>query len=275
MPTASQLSNAYSAEYYGQGKDKFGGTIEKILDAFKRQRANRLDRRMEGPGKILDIGCGNGRFLSFMRDLGHQIYGLEMVGASADRAGEIAGLQLKLGHLEADDFSLNTFDAITLYHVFEHLTEPKKYLKIISDILKPGGYLVMSFPNIDSFQSRLFKGNWFHLDPPRHLFFFKPKDFRSEMSKYGLDTINERHFSIEYNPYGWQQSILNLLCKKRDVLYEHMKHNEAYVKDYPAVNLSLQSLWYKASAPIFIGLDLFDAVMRKSGTVELLLRKSF
>ena len=117
-----------------------------------------------------------------MQQLGHQIYGVEMPGGSADRAKKIEGLTLKLGHLRIHDFEPNTFDAITLHHVFEHLTEPKRYLEIICEILKPGGHLVISFPNIDSFQSRFFKGNWFHLDPPRHLFFFTPDDFKKQIA---------------------------------------------------------------------------------------------
>ena len=69
---------------------------------------------MNKPGKVLDLGCGNGRFLLFMQQLGHEIYGVEMAGCSAERAKRVAGLSLKVGLLEPDDFAPNTFDAITL-----------------------------------------------------------------------------------------------------------------------------------------------------------------
>ena len=80
--------------------------------------------------------------------------------------------------LEKNDFAPQSFDAVTLIHVFEHLPDPRQTLEIISEILKKDGILMMSFPNIDSFQSRIFKGKWLHIDPPRHLFFFSPKDFK-------------------------------------------------------------------------------------------------
>ena len=148
-----------------------------------------------------------------------------------------------------------------------------RYLEIISRIIKPGGYVVMAFPNIDSFQSRLFKGNWFHLDPPRHLFFFSRKDFVHHMAEYGLSKIKEKHFSLEYNPYGWQQSILNKVFGKRDILYEHLKNNKIYVKDYSPLDLAVQKLWLTLSIPLFVGQDVFDSIFRKGGTVEFILQK--
>ena len=119
----------------------------------------------------------------------------------------------------------------------------------------------------------LFKGDWFHLDPPRHLFFFSPKDFVHHMAGYGLSKIREKHFTLEYNCYGWQQSILNKVCRKRDVLYEHLKNNKTYVEDYSSLNLGLQSLWSKLSIPLFVGVDVFDSILRKGGTVEFILQK--
>ena len=64
--------NAYSSEYYGEGEEKFNGGVERILDHFRKQRAVRLNHYMKKPGKVLDLGCGNGRFLSFMGQLGHK-----------------------------------------------------------------------------------------------------------------------------------------------------------------------------------------------------------
>ena len=131
----------------------------------------------------------------------------------------------------------------------------------------------MSFPNIDSFQSRIFKGKWLHLDPPRHLFFFKPKDFFAEMKKYGFNLINQNHYSVEYNPYGMQQSILNCITKKREVLYEYLKGNKDYVKNYSKLNLFLQSMFFKITFPIFVISDLFESFFRKGGVVQFVFRK--
>jgi SAM-dependent methyltransferase len=202
-----------------------------------------------------------------------KLYGTEMQGKAAERTPKSGKIKLKIGKLDANDFPHNSFDAITLFQVFEHLTEPKNTLDIVSKIIKPKGILIISFPNIDSFQSRIFKGKWIHLDPPRHLFFFKPNDFFAEMKKYGFNLINQGHYSMEYNPYGMQQSILNCIIKKRDVLYEYLKGNKDYIKDYSKLNLFLQSMFFKITFPIFVISDLFESYFRKGAVVQFVFRK--
>ena len=283
-PTNEQIRRAYDDSYYGSGEEKFKeGMIEKMLDYFRRKRAKTvynfaIKKSIETghalPLRFLDIGCGNGKFLSFVKQLGKvEIYGIEPEGGSANRAEKIPEIHLKKGFLEKNDFEKEYFDAITLFHVFEHLAEPLKTIEIISEILKKNGILMMSFPNIDSFQSRLFKGRWLHLDPPRHLFFFSPGDFKNEMEKAGFEILRERHFSIEYNPFGFQQSLLNCIFKKREILYESLKGNKEYVKEFSKANLLLQNLFFKLSSPIFILFDVFESLFRKGATVEFVMRK--
>ena len=275
LPSPELLEEAYDESYYGEGDDKFGeGWIEKIIDYFRRKRAKLISKKINSKGKVLDIGCGNGRFLQFIKEKGDfDIYGLEMPGGSAERAKRVNGLQLKLGALEKNDYAKNQFDAVTMFHVFEHLIEPNKYLNIIDDILKPGGVLAVSFPNIASNQSRIFKGKWFHMDAPRHLFFFSSKDFKNIMKKRGYVLENEKHFSLEYNTFGFQQSLLNKVLKKREVLYETLKGNKVYGKEYGGTNIFMQQLFFKISAPIFICSDLVASVFSRGATVEFVFRK--
>lgn len=275
-PTPEQLAMAYDESYYGSGDEKFKeGIIEKLLDYFRTKRAEKLCSHIPKRGSVLDIGCGNGRFLGFVKSLRKdvEIYGTEMEGNSASRAAKIPSIHLKTGTLREGDFAAESMDAVTLFHVFEHLTEPQQTLDTISRIVKKNGVLVMSFPNIDSFQSHIFKGKWLHLDPPRHIFFFSPKDFKQQMNCYGFTTISEKHFSMEYNPFGMQQSLLNCLFSKREVLYESLKGNKEYIKEFSSLNLLLQNIFFKVSAPAFIALDAVDALFRKGATVEFVLRK--
>lgn len=281
-PSEKQLARAYDESYYGSGDEKFKeGLIEKMLDYFRMQRAktvcNYIKTNVSGAGQppsLMDIGCGNGKFLSFVKQLGNvEIFGIEPEGGSARRAEKIPGIHLKKGFLEEGDFAPQSFDAITLFHVFEHLTQPRKTLEIISRILKKDGILMISFPNIDSFQSRIFKGKWLHLDPPRHLFFFSPADFKKEMKKFGFETLRERQFSIEYNPFGFQQSLLNSVFKKREVLYESLKGNNEYVKEFSKANLLMQNLFFKLSSPLFILSDMVESACGKGASVEFVMRK--
>ena len=273
-PTDKQLTAAYDDSYYGERDDKFESNVERVIDFFRERRARRLVKHLKPPAKILDLGCGNGKFLERVQSKGqYEIHGIEMPGRSAMRAEKVKGLHLKLGQLQAGDYTENTFDAITLNHVFEHLTEPAETLQNIYKILKPSGVLLIAIPNIDSLQSRLFKGKWLHLDPPRHLFFFRPTHLHLALRKFGFEKVSEKHFNTEYNPFGMQQSLLNMLTKKRDLVYEHLKGNTKYTKEYSKLNLNLQSLFFKASFPLFALTDAAEAALRKGATIEVVYRK--
>ena len=275
-PDYELLAKAYGDDYYGEGKEKFDESwIERLLDRFRNRRANLVKKYIPKTGKVLDIGCGNGRFLGLLNKTGtYEIYGLEMEGGSAERAVTVPNIELKIGALTASDYLSEYFDAITLFHVFEHLSEPKKYLEIISDIIRPNGILVISIPNIASWQAKLFKGRWFHMDAPRHLFFFSPKDLKQHLARMGFELIKEKHFNLEYNPYGTQQSILNCLLKKREVLYEALKGNKQYTREYSKLNLFFQQLFFKLTGPLFIAFDGIESSFRKGGTVEFVFRKT-
>ncbi|MHC4865117.1 MAG: class I SAM-dependent methyltransferase [Planctomycetota bacterium] len=272
QPTEEQLARAYDDTYYGPGETKFTAPIEKALDHFRWARARRVRSYIAPQAKVLDVGCGNGRFLGYLIKRGFGAYGTELPGRAAERAAQIPQLNLKVGPLEDAGFTEGFFDAICMWHVFEHLTAPKETLEIVRNILKPEGYLFMSLPNIDSLQSRLFKGRWLHLDPPKHPFLLGPKDLTAQMKLLGFSLMKIRHFSLEQNPFGFQQSILNCLLSKREVLYEALKGNTAYTHDYSAFSIIMQNVFCLAGFPIFALLAAVEAVLRKGGTIELVFR---
>ncbi len=274
-PSNERLAQAYASSYYGEKEEKFSSPlVEKTLDFFRSGRSHRVSKYLKDGAKVLDVGCGNGRFLKYLLNYGkYELYGTEMEGNSAKRAMRIPEIKLKVGSLEQNDFSENYFDAITLFHVFEHLTEPKQVLETITKVIKTGGIAVFSFPNIASCQSKFFKGKWLHLDPPRHLFFFAPKDFINIMQEHGFQIIKKHYFSLEQNPFGAVQSTLNLTTKKREVLFESLKGNKNYIKEYSKFNLFFQKIFFIFSMPFFSFIDLISSILGKSATVELTFKK--
>ena len=275
-PTDELLAKAYDDSYYGGAVDeeKFEGFVEKGLNYFRKQRAKKVAALIGNSGSVLDIGCGNGQFLEQVKRFGNiELFGTEMQGSSALRASKVDGLNLKIGELSEKDYAKQYFDVITMFHVFEHLKNPEAYLNIIDYILKTEGYLVVSFPNIDSWQARFFKGKWLHLDPPRHLFFFKPKEFISLMRNKGFELVNEQYFSIEQNPYGAIQSYFNLFHEKRELLFEHLKGNNKYTVGINPRLLKFEKVLFIVSTPLFIFVDLVAALFKKSATVEFVFRK--
>ncbi len=273
-PTKAILDKAYDSTYYGEKDEKFLPIIENVLDYFRWRRAKRVSRYLKNGSKILDIGCGNGRFLSSLLKFGNfELYGTEMDGNSAKRAMRINDIHLKIGSLSENDFDGTYFDAITMYQVFEHLTEPKQMLETIQKKLKNNGIFVVSFPNISSLQSKIFKGKWFHLDPPRHLLFFDPNDFSSLMEKYNFKLVKINYISTEQNPYGMIQSMLNIFNKKREILFESFKSNKIYIRDVSKMNMFFQNIFFIISFPIFILTDLFSGLLKNGATVEFIFKK--
>jgi len=272
-PDEATLARAYSEEYYGEGDEKFSPLIERVLDGFRRMRARAVLARTEPGAAVLDIGCGNGRFLANVVAEGRRGYGLELPGKSLERARRIPGLELTEGKLTRETYPPEHFDMVTLWHVFEHLDRPAETLDILAEILKPGGYLALSLPNIDSWQAKAFGPDWFHLDPPRHLFFLGPEPLTEAVTRRGFTLVSRAFLSLEQNPFGFQQSILNRLLPDRDVLFEALKGRTGGGRDYSRGAILAQKLFYMSTFPFFAALAVLEAAFRAGGTMALVFRK--
>lgn len=122
-------------------------------------------------GRLLEIGCGSGRMLKDMETLGWQAEGIDF-DAEAVRNSRRKGLIVHEGRLEERQYPDNSFDAITMSHLIEHVADPKSLLNECHRILRPGGCLVVVTPNCQSLGHRIYKRNWRGLEPPRHLHIF-------------------------------------------------------------------------------------------------------
>lgn len=149
---------------------------------------------LRGPanGRLLDVGCGNGRFLAMMRSLGWEVAGVEPDGKAAQVAQERFGLTVHEGTLEEAGFPDDTFDAVTMNHVIEHLWDPVATLRECRRVLKPRGRLVVVTPNIEALGYRLFREAWRGLEVPRHLYLFSMRTLRACAAQAGLRVLQLR-----------------------------------------------------------------------------------
>ncbi len=181
--------NAYLNLNYGYRLTPAASRIPRWLSTERRQRWEKHCGylRFAGPGaRLLDIGCGNGRFLLQMRALGWDVSGVEPDAKSA-AAAVAAGLKVRVGPLQTGLLPDAHFDAVTLNHVIEHLHDPIAVLRMALRSLKPGGALSVATPNFEAAGHRLFGPDWFPLDPPRHLVLFTPASLRRVLVRAGFE----------------------------------------------------------------------------------------
>jgi len=212
----AQLKNYYGESYYGMRK-----SLSEIL--MNRARRKKVSRRCgNGTGKkALDVGCGNGSFLSFLKNNGWDVCGTEL----SPESHLISGAAVKEIHLrDVIDcrFPDKTFNLVTLWHSLEHMADARHCMSEIWRILDDDGLLIVEVPNRESWQSRLTKNNWFHLDVPRHVSHFNPKSIAVLLNLSGFSVLKINHFSFIYGIFGFTQSILNLFTKRKNLLFDFL-----------------------------------------------------
>lgn len=141
------------------------------------------------PGRLLDVGCGDGGFLFGMKKKGWEVQGVDFDPKAIENAKKLYGLDLKTGDLKGARFPEKSFDAITLHHVIEHVPDPVEEFSECWRLLKPGGLIVALTPNVTSLGHAEFGRYWRGLEIPRHLHLFSPNSLRRCAEKAGLKVV--------------------------------------------------------------------------------------
>ncbi|MFA5004810.1 MAG: methyltransferase domain-containing protein [Candidatus Omnitrophota bacterium] len=162
--------------------------------------------RFKKPGELLEIGCAAGFLLDEAVKLGWKTHGIEPCKWMSDFAKNKLGLGSIFDSLEQAAFRAHYFDLIILADVLEHLDDPRSELERLRKLLKPGGILYISTPDIDSFLSRLLKAKWWGIQYG-HLFYFSRKTLSKMLGLCGFKPLSYsaylRVFSVSY----WQQRL--------------------------------------------------------------------
>lgn len=223
LPSAAELTRLYSCGNYRTDEGKRFGPLIETLILFSRILKRRSINRFVKPGKILDIGCGRGLFLDVMRRGGWRAIGTELNKETASYAIKVYDLKILTGGVIQHQLPDEGLDAININQVLEHLKNPKEVIEECHRILRKDGLLVISVPDLRSPQFTLGKENWFLLDLPFHLFHFTEEGLGKLLEKNGFKVKEVKRFNLEYSPFGWLQTLLNVSGIRFNLLYDLLK----------------------------------------------------
>jgi 2-polyprenyl-3-methyl-5-hydroxy-6-metoxy-1,4-benzoquinol methylase len=207
-----RLSDAYIRDRCGYKQSPWEKLLSRLIYLHPGARAeadfNVLHQWQVDPQKrLLDVGCGDGSHIRQLVDLGWRM----AEGIDTDqRAVEIArerGVEVRLGTLASSPYPASTFDVVTMSHVIEHVHDPVGLLKDCHRILKPGGELLLLTPNTNSWGHVLFGGSWLHLDPPRHLYLFNPRNLRTALSQSANWSLSSLQTTVRAAGLTWDASL--------------------------------------------------------------------
>jgi 2-polyprenyl-3-methyl-5-hydroxy-6-metoxy-1,4-benzoquinol methylase len=178
------IKKLYLAKRYGYGhlQSCAETVLASLMYLYPPGRAD-LDLKVfflpaQAGARLLEVGCGSGEMLQWLGERGWQVEGLDFDPQALQNA--IAkNLKVYLGNLESQGLPSNSYDAIVMNHVIEHVPNPVALMQECYRLLKPGGTLVSVTPNNRSLGHSIFKSSWFHLDPPRHLLLFTPSALKN------------------------------------------------------------------------------------------------
>ncbi len=159
---------------------------------FEARKLRRVLRWKQG-GRLLDIGCAKGEFLSVAQSQ-FEVQGVEVSPTALQRSRAMFGARVFSGDVREAGFPDEGFDVITLFSTVEHLSDPLAVLRECRRLLRDGGVLVVKTPNFSSLNRRILRGGWSGYKLPEHRFFFNPRGLRLLFARAGLEPLPSTWF---------------------------------------------------------------------------------
>ncbi|RPI24731.1 MAG: class I SAM-dependent methyltransferase [Acidobacteria bacterium] len=188
------------------------GRLQKSRSWRKETEKVGLIEQFKTGGRILDVGCADARFLLALDGNRWDRTGVELSEPTVALVSEVfPKLTLIAGDIYSPRLTPSSFDVVTFWHVLEHLPEPEKVLRRVKELLRPGGLVFISLPNLDSLQALWFRRFWYGFDDvPRHLHHFSPRSLQRILSEAGLEFLHgPLFFSRIVNFHCLKWSLIN------------------------------------------------------------------
>jgi SAM-dependent methyltransferase len=198
-PSAERLIAHYNGnessrvQYYLDVEPADRRTFGALLD--------RVERARSGRGDLLDVGTNVGTCLALARERGWRGRGVEINAEAARVCRDERGLDVVTGVLAPGVFAPRSFDAVVLSDVIEHLPDPLGVVRVVADVLRPGGVAAISTPDVSGWAARALQ-----IKPEEHLYYFTPGTLRALVERAGLETLACRPFDRWHNLTGMTHS---------------------------------------------------------------------
>ena len=228
------------------------GLGDAVLRRSRGSLARRIDR-IAPPGRILDVGAGDGSLLDALAVTGREALGLERHSNRSDV-------------LSTDISELTSpWAAIVIWHTLEHLRKPGDTLRIAATLLAPGGALIVAVPNTESLQARIFGDHWFHLDLPRHLTHIPAQALLEVLRDSGLGVTRVSHLRGGQVLFGW---LHGLVARTSGLdLYAAIRQPEARSAPLSSTRRATALLLGVLLTPVALIAAGLEVAMRRSGSI--------
>ena len=234
QPNQEKLPLYYKSDDYISHTGSKRNIFEKVyhfVKIFSIKRKLRLLKNVSPEGKrLLDVGCGTGDFLKSAYKNKWDIAGIE----PNINARKLANLKTNNSVFDIDqlyNYQQNSFDAITLWHVLEHLPNTDDQMAVFKNLLKQNGVLILAVPNFKSHDALYYKNYWAGFDVPRHLWHFSKSSISKIVERqnmkviktipmffdaYYVSLLSEKYKTGSLNPFKafWTGLISNLKAKR-------------------------------------------------------------
>jgi SAM-dependent methyltransferase len=227
-PSPEEVKDYYPAAYH-----ETRASVDMALQRRRQEdKLHKLQAHSRG-GRLLDVGCGEGLFLHLARRAGWEVRGVEVAETSTAYARETLNLDVFAGDLLEANFPSQHFDAVTFWHVLEHLHDPRGELREAHRILKPGGLLIVGAPNIASWQAGLLGVEWTALDIPRHLYHFSPGSLREMLERAGFTCFKFDYWLRGHNMGRLDEYFMGLIFRLMPKSDEELQSPRAFGQGLP------------------------------------------
>ncbi len=203
IPTPEGLARAYPPNYkpyhFNTGHKNL---IMQVRDRLEGQKAAYFRKMLPEQGRILDVGCGDGRYLWVMTRVNPawRLEGVDFNPLAVDRARQ-SGFEVQAGHYEALALGREQYDLINMNQVLEHVPDPGAMVEKAWKELKSGGVLNIETPSLDGWDAGLFAASyWGGYHFPRHLTLFTAKTLGVFLKNRGFTVVSTNYM---LSPVFW------------------------------------------------------------------------